>query len=269
MIQFSSSLPGDIRVPTKSNQIVSSLLKPLACQSQPRILIDRRSLRYQSTAADVTPIADVQAGFASTPEAVPPDFSSDFIPTPLDDVTSSVDPPSYEHLGFLKEMGLDYGWGPTAFVETLLEHVHIYAGTPWWASIAITMVMIRAALIKIYMDASDAGARNSSITSYNAPLMERYKTAAVAKDVVAMREASTEMKELRKAAGIKYWKLFVPFVQIPIGFGTFRLMRGMASLPVPGFDTGGLLWIQDLTISDPTFILPAVTSACYYFTFKV
>jgi len=165
-------------------------------------------------------------------------------------------------------MGLDYGWGPTAFMETLLEHVHIYAGTPWWASITLSMVLIRGVLLKFYFDAADTSARNQLITPYNTPIMVRYKAAAVAGDKEAMRVASVELKELRRAAGIKYWKLFVPFVQVPIGFGTFRLMRGMAHLPVPGFDTGGLLWIQDLTLSDPFFILPAVTSACYYFTFK-
>jgi YidC/Oxa1 family membrane protein insertase len=225
--------------------------------------------RFQSTASNVTPIAEVQPDFAPSQPPISGNPSSEFFSTPLDDITSSVGPPVYEHLGFLKEMGLDYGWGPTAFMETLLEHVHIYAGTPWWASIAISMVVIRAALLKFYFDAADTSARNALISSYNTPINDRYKAAAVAQDAGAMREASAEMKELRAAAGIKLWKLWVPFIQIPIGFGTFRLMRGMAHLPVPGFDTGGLLWVHDLTLSDPTFVLPAVTSIFYYMTFKV
>lgn len=184
-------------------------------------------------------------------------------------MTSSIPPPVYDHLGFLKEMGLDYGWGPTAFVETLLEHVHVYLGTPWWASIGISMLIIRAALLKFYIDATDSNARSQLIKPLEDPITARIKAAQAAKDKKALREAWLERSALHKSAGIKWWKTFVPFLQLPLGFGTFRLMRGMASLPVPGLDTGGLLWVTDLTLSDPYFILPIGTAAAYYFTFKV
>lgn len=35
----------------------------------------------------------------------------------------------------------------------------------------------------------------------------------------------------------------------------------MANLPVPSLQTGGLWWFQDLTLSDPTYILPLVVTA--------
>ena len=178
-------------------------------------------------------------------------------------------PPVYEHLGFLKEMGLDYGWGPTAFMETLLEHVHIYLGTPWWASIGITMLIIRALLLKLYIDASDSNARRQLLKPLEAPITARINAARAGRDQKAMQAAWAERRLLFKSAGIAWWKSLAPFLQLPIGFGTFRLMRGMAWLPVPGFDTGGLLWMPDLTQSDPYFILPIATAAAYYFTFKV
>lgn len=166
-------------------------------------------------------------------------------------------------------MGLDYGWGPTAFVETLLEHVHIYLGTPWWASIGISMLLIRATLLKFYIDAADSSARRQTIKPLEEPITARYNAAKAANDRNALREAALERMALHSSAGISMWKSFVPFLQLPIGFGTFRLMRGMATLPVPGFDTGGLLWISDLTLSDPYYVLPIATALAYYFTFKV
>ena len=196
-------------------------------------------------------------------------MGDDYLSNPLDEVTSSGPPPVYEHLGFLKEMGLDYGWGPTAFVENLLEHVHVYLGTPWWASIGISMLLIRAALLKFYIDAADSNARRQTIKPHQEPITARMEAARAAKDQRAYKEAWLERSALNKRAGIVTWKSFVPFLQLPLGFGTFRLMRGMASLPVPGFDTGGLLWISDLTQSDPYFVLPIATAAAYYFTFKV
>lgn len=166
-------------------------------------------------------------------------------------------------------MGLDYGWGPTAFVETLLEHVHVYLGTPWWASIGISMLIIRAVLLKFYIDAADSSARRQLIKPLEEPITARMRAAQAARDQGASRKAWLERSALHKSAGIIWWKSFVPFLQLPIGFGTFRLMRGMAALPVPGFDTGGLLWMTDLTLPDPYYILPVATAAAYYYTFKV
>ena len=177
--------------------------------------------------------------------------------------------PAYEHIGFLKEMGLDYGWGPTAFMEWLLEHVHIYAGTPWWASIVISMLLVRAATLKLYFNAADSSARSQLITEYTAPLMKKYKNALASGNKVEAQSVSQEMRTLRSNAGVSYLKQLAPFVQVFIGFGTFRLMRGMAYLPVPGLDTGGLMWFEDLTLSDPLFLLPIGTAAAYYITFKV
>lgn len=154
-------------------------------------------------------------------------------------------------------------------METILEHVHIYANTPWWASIGLTLVLVRLAMLKIYIDAADTTAKNQLIEQYNKPIMDRLKAAQLNRDMPAVSAAMGEIRQLRASAGVKYYKLFLPFISIPIGFSTFRLVRGMSYLPVPGLDTGGLLWMKDLTLSDPYFVLPCATAAAYYFSFKV
>lgn len=221
------------------------------------------TLRFASTTPIPPPIAEVQSDY------VPPPVEGEFLPTPIDELATSIPAPVYEHLGFLKEMGLDYGWGPTAFVETLLEHVHIYLGTPWWASIGISMLIIRVTLFKFYLNAADSSARRRAIKHIEDPISARIKTATAERDQMALREARNERYALHKSVGITWWKSMVPLVQIPIGFGTFRLMRGMASLPVPGFDNGGLLWVYDLTVPDPFYILPIATGWAYHVAFKV
>ena len=84
-----------------------------------------------------------------------------------------------------------------------------------------------------------------------------------------MVQATQDLRALYRQADIQLWKLAVPLIQVPIGYGTFRLLKGMAALPVPGLEDGGLLWIKDLTISDPYMILPATTAIAIYYTFKV
>ena len=224
--------------------------------------------RFASTTPTSPPHTEVQSDHVSPPETATP-AEGEIIPASFDEVMGSVSPPVYEHLGFLKELGLDYGWGTTAFVQTVLEHVHIYLGTPWWASIGITVVLIRASLFKFFVDAADSNARRQIIKPLEEPLTERMKVAQAEKNRMALQEIWRERSALHRSAGIIWWKSFLPFLQLPLGFGIFRLMRGMAYLPVPGLDTGGFLWVHDLTVSDPYYILPLIASWAYYYAFKV
>lgn len=166
-------------------------------------------------------------------------------------------------------MGLDFGWGPTALIEYLLEHVHIYTATPWWASIILTALAVRIVLLKPYIDAADVSARAATIAELLKPVKARMDAAKATKDQAALMQAYEELRSLYRVAGIKMWKMAVPLLQLPIGYGTFRLLSRMAALPVPGLEDGGFLWLKDLTISDPYCILPALTGLGIHLTFKV
>ena len=216
--------------------------------------------RFASTAPDVPTDATPAA-----PVGVP---TEEFIPPSIEDITSSL-PLIPEKIGYLKEIGLDFGWGPTAFIEYLLEHVHIYTATPWWASIVLTALLVRLALLKSYINAADVSARLSTITELQKPIKARMDAAKATRDREAIVRATEEIRALHRQAGVKLWKLAVPLLQVPIGYGTFRLLRRMSDLPVPGLEDGGFLWMTDLTISDPYMILPAVTGVLLYKTFKV
>ena len=195
--------------------------------------------------------------------------TNDLTPTSLDSITSSDFSPTTEHIGYLKELGLDYGWGPTAFIETLLEHVHIYTGTPWWATIVITALLVRLSLLKAYIGAADTAGRLAVLTPHLEPVKARIAAARAVQDQQALMIATEELRGMFKKANVKMLKLAVPLIQVPLGYGTFRLMRGMAALPVPGLDEGGFLWLKDLTVADPYSILPIVTGFAFYYTFRV
>lgn len=174
-----------------------------------------------------------------------------------------------EQIGYLKDLGLDYGWGPTAFIQTLLEHVHIYSGTPWWGSIILTALLIRLALMRAYINAADTSARMAVLTPDVEPLKAQMKVAQQNQNKLELGRLTQEVRNLYKAADVKIWKVFVPMLQVPLGFGTFRLLRGMSELPVPGLENGGFLWLKDLTMADPYFILPLMTGLAFHVTFKV
>lgn len=124
-------------------------------------------------------------------------------------------------------------------------------------------------MIKGYIGASDTSARLTVLQAPLEPLQNRLKAAKGSKDTQALVTVQREMWDVYNAAGVKLWKLAIPMIQVPLGYGTFRLMKGMAALPVPGLEDGGFLWIRDLTLADPFFLLPICTSAAFYYTSKV
>jgi YidC/Oxa1 family membrane protein insertase len=174
-----------------------------------------------------------------------------------------------EQIGFLKELGLDYGWGPTATVEWILEHIYIYSGLPWWATIIATTAFLRMAMFSLSKNAIETGTRMRFMNPYIQPIKAKLEAARASKDRTAMLEAQQEMSQLYTRSSIKPQSLFYPMIQIPFAYGSFRLVRGMSTLPVPGMEAGGILWFSDLSLADPYFLLPAMTSGVMYLTFKV
>jgi YidC/Oxa1 family membrane protein insertase len=57
-------------------------------------------------------------------------------------------------------------------------------------------------------------------------------------------------------------------VQGVLGFCSFKLMRAMSALPVPGMQTGGFGWVTDLTVSDGYLLLPALMAGTMHVMFR-
>lgn len=219
--------------------------------------------------------------FASTiPSAIPPTNSSipsienstpEFRPTPLD-VSPDVNPDilsAPEHIGYLHSLGLDYGWGPTSVMEWMLEHIHVLAGTPWWVSIGLAATAWRVILFKPFLDAAENSARMATIKEFTAPVQALMMEAKKKGDTAEMMLHRAELQRIYKRAGISMWKSFVPAVQIFIGYGTWKLLRQMSEIPVPGLLDGGILWFYNLSIPDPYYLMPLATSAILHFVLKV
>ena len=51
----------------------------------------------------------------------------------------------------------------------------------------------------------------------------------------------------------------MPFVQMGAFFTLFLAIRSLAKAPWPQFLTGGFGWVQDLSVPDPYYILPATS----------
>ncbi|KAJ5416949.1 uncharacterized protein N7487_000499 [Penicillium crustosum] len=165
-----------------------------------------------------------------------------------------------ERIGYLKELGLDFGWGFSSTMQWLIEHTHIWTGLPWWASIVAVGLITRVAMLKPVIGASENAARMTNAKSKTDPLRQRMVAASTEGNQQEAQIVRAQLKEINNAHGIKTWKSFLPMLQIPLGFGCFRVVRAMTSLPVPALATETAGWVKDLTVADPTYILPMIAA---------
>ncbi|CAO3573158.1 unnamed protein product [Mortierella alpina] len=162
--------------------------------------------------------------------------------------------------GDLKAMGLVH-FTPVGALETVLEAVHISTGLPWWATIAATTVMIRTALVPFIVKLQGNTARLHNVKPQLERLTENMKLAKETNDTAALARFSAQTQELFAKNDCNPLKsLVLPLLQAPVMISFYLALRDMANLPVPQFKEGGIAWFTDLTIADPTYVLPVASS---------
>jgi len=205
------------------------------------------------------------------PPPPPPPPSSDLSDLTLD---SSAVPAAADQIGYLHSLGLDFGWGPTSVMQYVLEHIHVYTGLPWWGSIALACVAIRGIVFLPALRAQENTQKMSELRhnpewAQAADVMKKAMWDPSPEGRPRAMQARGTMMVIQRRAGVSMWKSWIPLIQIPFGIGMFRLLNGMTKLPVPGLDEGGLLWVKDLTVSDPLFALPLAASAIMVVVMRV
>ncbi|PGH04221.1 hypothetical protein GX51_03566 [Blastomyces parvus] len=229
------------------------------------------SYRFNSTATSPSPVA-APAASAPIDSAVNAPVSTG---AQSIDSLSGVDLASVdisqipEKLGYLKAIGLDYGWGPSRIIETILESFHIYGGLPWWGAAIATSVLLRVAVLKFAMDASDTSAKVTAVKHLTQPIQAELQRCYRENDTAGVQRTLQKRKLINEEYGIKLRKLAFPLIQLPLSFGAFRVLRGMAALPVPGLDSESFLWLSNVTMHDPYFILPITTGIIMHYTFRL
>ncbi|XP_025726143.2 mitochondrial inner membrane protein OXA1L [Callorhinus ursinus] len=159
------------------------------------------------------------------------------------------------------ELGLG-SYTPVGLIQNLLEFMHVNLGLPWWGAIAACTVLARCLVFPLIVK----GQREAAKIHNHLPEIQKFSTrireAKLAGDNAEFYKASSEMTFYQKKHDVKLFRpLILPLTQAPIFISFFIALREMANLPVPSLQTGGLLWFQDLTLSDPTYILPMVVTA--------
>lgn len=162
-----------------------------------------------------------------------------------------------DQLGYLSSVGLGDGWGPTSWICHLLEHVHVHSGLPWWLTIVLSTVAVRAVMFPLYVKSSANMAKMSRVKPQLDNCMQIVKDAELQQEKMA---ALAERKRIMKEHDIRTSHSFLPLLQVPIAYGFFQALRGMANVPVEGFATQGALWFENLAQVDPYLGLHVLTA---------
>ena len=164
------------------------------------------------------------------------------------------------------------GWffsKPMAAVEWLLTSVHDVSGLPWWATIALTTVSVRACLLPVQIYQSKSIARMAlirpQIDEHSAAMREASQK-GTPKGMEDAEKARMALSKLFEKHNVKPWMSIVgAIVQLPLWITFFFTMRHMSRVDAGiGMDTGGMLWFQDLTQSDPYYLLPLGMGASFF-----
>jgi len=72
-----------------------------------------------------------------------------------------------------------------------------------------------------------------------------------------------------KSAKKNYFLIIILMFQAPVFISFFFALRKMANLPVESLKDGGFLWLKDLTVHDPYYIMPIITSVTMFITIEL
>lgn len=163
------------------------------------------------------------------------------------------------------ELGLmDY---PVKVVEIALEAMHVFGGLSWCAVFVIAPVLVRFAFLPLYFRTM----RNGYVMQQLQPKVKEYQLKQ--QRLVQLGKESPAslmggMQELYKAHGAS---VFTgpknALVQAPFFVFLYLAIRDMSSLSpawMARLQDAGMLWFPDLTVPDPTFILPVLSGLSFW-----
>ncbi|XP_044367624.1 mitochondrial inner membrane protein OXA1-like [Triticum aestivum] len=183
----------------------------------------------------------------------PPDGVIDAVARLISDAASSVAPAfsSEEVAAAAADSFL-----PVAAVQHLIDAVHSITGLNWWASIALTMLLVRTATIPLLVRQIKAQNRLSALK----PEIIAINKEGDSRDPQSRHDRRKKLRELLKKHGVSRLTPFNrTFLQGSIILSFCCAIRNMIE-KVPSLEGGGAYWFPDLTTPDELYILPVLTS---------
>ena len=174
-----------------------------------------------------------------------------------------------QSIGDLNSLGLASYYSPIGLIQNAIELCYLTFGLPWWATLIVSTFVIRFALFPIAVKAQKASVDLQNLRPLIDPIKEKAAVLQQRGDAQGALRENQKVIQVFKDHNVSPFSAFWGFLQIPVFISFFFGIKRMAELPVPGFSTGGIGWITDLSLADPYYILPVAASLSMLLSFEV
>ncbi|WOL10033.1 mitochondrial inner membrane protein OXA1-like [Canna indica] len=148
-----------------------------------------------------------------------------------------------------------------AALQHLVDAVHSFSGLNWWASIALTTLLIRGASIPLMLDRMKKEMKHKILT----PEVERLVDQIDRMCFQSTFDGLEQVNALLRKHGCSQFDQAIGFLTNGLIVTSFSLAIKNMVENVPSFKEGGAFWFTDLTTPDPLF-LPALTVLTFWAT---
>jgi YidC/Oxa1 family membrane protein insertase len=159
-------------------------------------------------------------------------------------------------------------WDPTWYnvadnAVIAINTVQQVTGLPYGFSIIVTTAILRIVLFPLMVHAQRAASRMTHVQPELQALKERYERISSPTRSDQM-QFSTNMQALFTRYKVNpFQTIIAPVVQIPLFIGMFFGIKKVSTYFPDELKTGGMLWFVDLSVPDPMYILPLMSSATF------
>ncbi len=174
-----------------------------------------------------------------------------------------------QSIGDLNSLGLASYYSPIGLIQNAIELCYLTFGLSWWATLIVSTFVIRFALFPIAVKAQKASVDLQNLRPLIDPIKEKAAVLQKRGDAQGALRENQKVIQVFKDHNVSPFSAFWGFLQIPVFISFFFGIKRMAELPVPGFSTGGIGWITDLSLADPYYILPVAASLSMLLSFEV
>jgi len=163
--------------------------------------------------------------------------------------------------------GLELGSWPSDIAAKGILQLHEMTGLPWWGTIVATALIMRVSFLPLTV-ITQRNAANLAWAKTDLEAFRDYTEKNPATNAAQQMEHAQMMQAIYKKHDIKMSRMFLSFAQAPFFISVFLGLQKLAAADV-GLKTGGLWFIQDLTVPDSTYMLPILSAVLISATIEI
>jgi YidC/Oxa1 family membrane protein insertase len=159
-------------------------------------------------------------------------------------------------------------WNLADQAVNAVNFVNDVSGLSYAASILVVTCTIRAVILPLAIRGQRASSRMAHLQPELAMLKQRYEALGTPSQAEQKAFAKNMQALFKRYEVTPFAALATPLIQAPMFIGMFFGMKKLPDIFPEACANGGLWWFADLTVPDPTYILPIACGISFIATIE-